>query len=52
MCALRAYINKSIFGKILLGIEKNVKIFSIFNKLFSKLIYYCVPLGHTIIKSI
>ena len=52
MCALKAYINKSIFGKFLLRIEKTVKTFSIFNKLFSKLVYYCVPLGHTLIKSI
>ena len=43
MCALRAHINKSIFGKVLLGIEKVVKTFSISNKLFSKLVYYCVP---------
>jgi len=39
MCALRAHINKSIFGKILLGIEKVVKTFSILNKLFPKLVY-------------
>ena len=37
------YINKSIFGKVLLGIEKVVKTFSIPNKLFPKLVYYCVP---------
>ena len=49
MCALRAHINKSIFGKVLLGIEKVVKIFSIPNKLFPKLVYYC---GHTLVKSI
>ena len=36
MYTLRAYINKSVFGKILLGIEKVVKTFSIFNKTFSK----------------
>ena len=42
MCALRAHINKSIFGKVLLGIKK-VTTFSIPNKLFSKLVYYCVP---------
>ena len=51
MCTLRAHINKSSFGKILLGIEKIVKIFSIFNKFFPKLIYYCVYLRHTLIKS-
>ena len=28
MYALRAYINKSIFGKVFLGIEKVVKTFS------------------------
>ena len=50
MCALRAHINKSIFGKVLLGIEKVVKTFSISNKLFPKLVYYCVPLGHTLVK--
>ena len=43
MCALRAHINKSIFGKVLLGIEKVIKTFSILNKLFPKLVYYCVP---------
>ena len=52
MCVLKAHINKSIFGKVLLGIEKVVKTFSIPNKLFPKLVYYCVPLGHTLIKSI
>ena len=31
MCALRAHINKSIFGKVLLGIEKVV------NKTFPKI---------------
>ena len=34
---VRAYINKSIFGKILHGIEKTVKTFSILNKTFSKI---------------
>ena len=52
MCALKTYINKSIFGKFLLGIEKTVKTFSNFNKLFPKLVYYYVPLDHTLIKSI
>ena len=51
MCALRAHINKSIFGKVLLGIKKVVKTFSIPNKLFPKLVYYCVPQGHTLVKS-
>ena len=44
----KAHINKSIFGKVLLEIKKFVKIFSIFDKLFPKLVYYCVP---TIVKS-
>ena len=49
---IRTYINKSIFRKVLLKIEKIVKIFLIFEKLFSKLVYYCVPKGHTIVKSL
>ena len=36
----RTYINKYIFGKVLLGIKKFVKTFLIFNKLFPKLVYY------------
>ena len=44
-------INKPSFRKVLLGIEKSVKTFSIFDKLFPKLVYYCVPLGHTLVKS-
>ena len=52
MCALRAHINKSIFEKVLLKIEKVVKTFSISDKLFPKLVYYCVLLGHTLVKSI
>ena len=44
MYVFRAHINKSIFGKVLLGIVKVVKTFSIPDKLFPKLIYYCVPL--------
>ena len=51
MC-VRTYIIKSIFEKVLLGIEKVVKIFSILNKLFPKLVYYCVSLGHTLVKSL
>ena len=47
-----AYINKFIFEKVLLEIEKVVKTFSIFNKLFSKLVYYCMLLGHTLVKFI
>ena len=63
MCTIRAHINKSIFekvllgrthinkyifGKVLLGIKKFVKTFLIFDELFPKLVYYCVP---TIVKS-
>ena len=44
-------INKSIFGKVLLEIEKVLTTFSISDKLFSKLVSYCVPLGHTLVKS-
>ena len=36
MYALKAYINKSVFGKILSRIEKAIKTFSIPNKTFSK----------------
>ena len=36
MYALRVYINNFVFGKILLGIENAVKIFSILDKNFSK----------------
>ena len=36
MYALRGYINKSVFGKTLLEIEKAVKTFSIPDKFFSK----------------
>ena len=45
-------VNKSIFEKFLLTIKKIVKIFSILDKLFSKLVYYFVPLGHILVKSI
>jgi len=44
------FFNKSIFGKVLLEIEKVVKNFSIFDKFFPKLVYYCVPLRHTLVK--
>ena len=49
---LRAHVNKYIIEKILLKIEKIVKIFLILDKFFSKFVYYCVPLGHTLVKSI
>ena len=48
MCAIRAHINKSIFEKVLLEIKNFVKTFLIFDKLFPKLVYYCVL---TIVKS-
>ena len=51
LCWIGAHINKSIFEKVLLGIEKVVKTFSFPNKLFPKLVYYCVLLGHTLVKS-
>ena len=44
-------VNKFSFGKVLLGIEKIVKIFLISDKIFPKLVYYCVPVGHTLVKS-
>ena len=47
MYALRTYINKFIFGKILLGIEKTVKTFSISDKTFSKnSILLCALMAH------
>ena len=45
MYALRAHINKSIFEKVLLRIEKVIKTFSIFDKTFPKLVYYCVHIN-------
>ena len=52
MYDLRVYINKFIFEKFLSKIEKIVKIFSISNKFFLKLIYYCMLLEHTSVKSL
>ena len=49
---LRAYINKSVFGKILSEIEKIIKTFQFSIKLFPKIIYYCVPLRHVLVKSL
>ena len=49
---LKTHINNSIFRKILLKIEKIVKIFLILDKLFLKLFYYCVPLEYILVKSI
>ena len=52
MCVLRVYIKLFIFGNIFLEIEKTVNIFSIPKKIFSKIINYCVSLGHILIRSI
>ena len=52
MYDLRVYINKSIFEKFLSKIEKIVKIFSISDKFFLKLVYYCMLLEHTLVKSL
>ena len=42
-----AHINKSIFGKVLLGIEKVDKTFLISDKLFSRLgLLLCALRGH------
>ena len=38
-------VNKSILEKFLLKIKKVVKTFSILDKLFLKLVYYCVAEG-------
>ena len=48
---IKVYINKSDFWKILSEIEKAVKTFSIPDKSFQKIVYYCVPLGYTLVKS-
>ena len=52
MCALRVYIKPSIFGNIFSEIEKTINIFSIPKKIFPKIINYCVPFGHTLVKSL
>ena len=52
MCALRAHIKLSIFWNIFSEIEKTINTFSISNKNFSKNENYCVPLGHTLAKSL
>ena len=51
MCTPKIHINKSIFGKILLRIEKIVKTFSIPNKLFPKLVSYFGHLRYILVKS-
>ena len=48
MCALKLFIFRNIFSEI----EKIVNTFSIFEKFFSKNKNYCVPLRHTLAKSI
>ena len=45
-------VNISIFRKVLLEIEKIFKTFSIPDKTFPKLVYYCVPLRHTLVNSL
>ena len=40
-----AHIKPSIFRNIFLGIEKVVNTFSISDKIFQKMINYCVPFG-------
>ena len=52
MCVLRVYIKPFIFENIFSEIKKTVNIFSISKKIFSKIINYCVSLGHILIKSI
>ena len=37
MCALKTHIKSSIFRNILLGIEKVLIVFSIFEKIFPKI---------------
>ena len=48
MCALRPHIKPFIFGIIFSRIEKTVSTFSIFEKIFPKVINYCVSLRHTL----
>lgn len=47
MCVFRKHIKPSIFENIFPRIEKTVNTFSIFEKIFLKIINYSVPLGHT-----
>ena len=51
MCVLSAHIKPSIFENIYSKIEKCVNTFSISEKIFSKIINYCMLLGHTLVKS-
>ena len=49
----KVYFNKFVLKKILSGTTKFVKICSISNDFFfSKIIYYCVSLKHTLVKSL
>ena len=49
---LKYTLTNLFLKKMLSKIEKIVKIFSISNKFFSKLIYYCMLLEHTSVKSL
>ena len=51
MYVLGAYTNNFVFGKILSGIEKAVKIFSILNKKIFKNNMLLYVLRHTLVKS-
>ena len=51
MYVLKAYIKPFIFENIFSEIEKNFNTFSIFEKIFLKVINYYVPLGYTLTKS-
>ena len=52
MCGMRAHIKLFTFGNIFSVIEKVVNTFSILKKFFFKNENYCVPLRHTLAKSI
>ena len=51
MYALKAHIKPSIFKNIFSEIEKAVNTFSIPEKIFPKMINFCVLLRHTLTKS-
>ena len=51
MHALKAHIKPSIFRNIFSEIEKSVNTFSISEKIFPKMINFCVLLGNTLAKS-
>ena len=50
MCVLSVHIKPSIFENIYSKIEKCVNTFSISEKIFLKIINYCIPLRHTLLK--